>query len=101
MENKYLKKGGGIQTKLTPFVFNKVFKDHAIDGETLPLLTEEHLRSTLGLKLGPALKIQSQVWIDSMKLKRNLLLLSCCNIHNTFNLFVNLSPLWVVGTGQK
>uniref|UniRef100_M3Z081 Sterile alpha motif domain containing 7 n=1 Tax=Mustela putorius furo TaxID=9669 RepID=M3Z081_MUSPF len=41
--------------------YAQVFKDHAIDGETLPLLTEEHLRSTLGLKLGPALKIQSQV----------------------------------------
>uniref|UniRef100_H0W7G2 Sterile alpha motif domain containing 7 n=1 Tax=Cavia porcellus TaxID=10141 RepID=H0W7G2_CAVPO len=39
----------------------QVFKDHAIDGETLPLLTEEHLRGTMGLKLGPALKIQSQV----------------------------------------
>lgn len=51
-----------IWTKLMPFLFNKVFKDHAIDGETLPLLTEEHLRGTLGLKLGPALKIQSQVW---------------------------------------
>ncbi|KAM4887147.1 LOW QUALITY PROTEIN: sterile alpha motif domain-containing protein 7 [Thomomys bottae] len=41
--------------------YAQVFKDHAIDGETLPLLTEEHLRGTLGLKLGPALKIQSQV----------------------------------------
>ncbi|XP_048201973.1 sterile alpha motif domain-containing protein 7 [Perognathus longimembris pacificus] len=41
--------------------YAQVFKDHAIDGETLPLLTEAHLRSTLGLKLGPALKIQSQV----------------------------------------
>ena len=51
-----------IETKLTSFVFSKVFKDHAIDGETLPLLTEEHLRSTMGLKLGPALKIQLQVW---------------------------------------
>ncbi|XP_053456157.1 sterile alpha motif domain-containing protein 7 isoform X2 [Nycticebus coucang] len=39
----------------------QVFKDHGIDGETLPLLTEEHLRGTMGLKLGPALKIQSQV----------------------------------------
>lgn len=43
-------------------VFLQVFKDHAIDGETLPLLTEQHLRGTMGLKLGPALKIQSQVW---------------------------------------
>ncbi|XP_008828342.1 sterile alpha motif domain-containing protein 7 [Nannospalax galili] len=41
--------------------YAQVFKDHAIDGETLPLLTEEHLRGTMGLKLGPALKIQSQV----------------------------------------
>lgn len=32
-----------------------------IDGETLPLLSEEHLLDTLGLKLGPALKIRSQV----------------------------------------
>ncbi|XP_055966480.1 sterile alpha motif domain-containing protein 7 [Sorex fumeus] len=41
--------------------YAQVFKDHAIDGETLPLLTEEHLRGIMGLKLGPALKIQSQV----------------------------------------
>lgn len=32
-----------------------------IDGETLPLLSEEHLLDTMGLKLGPALKIRSQV----------------------------------------
>ncbi|KAI5132154.1 Sterile Alpha Motif Domain-Containing Protein 7 [Manis pentadactyla] len=40
--------------------YAQVFKDHAIDGETLPLLTEEHLQSTMGLKLGPALKIRAQ-----------------------------------------
>lgn len=39
----------------------QTFKDHMIDGETLPLLSEEHLLDTLGLKLGPALKIRSQV----------------------------------------
>lgn len=39
----------------------KVFREQAIDGETLPLLTEEHLLNTMGLKLGPALKIRSQV----------------------------------------
>ncbi|KAF4089488.1 hypothetical protein AMELA_G00066430 [Ameiurus melas] len=39
----------------------QMFKDHMIDGETLPLLTEDHLLDTLGLKLGPALKIRSQV----------------------------------------
>ncbi|KAF5922153.1 hypothetical protein HPG69_007039 [Diceros bicornis minor] len=54
--------------------YAQVFKDHAIDGETLPLLTEEHLRSTMGLKLGPALKIQSQVsqHVESMFYKKSL-----------------------------
>ncbi|KAJ8270374.1 hypothetical protein GJAV_G00113700 [Gymnothorax javanicus] len=41
--------------------YAQIFKDHMIDGETLPLLTDEHLLDTLGLKLGPALKIRSQV----------------------------------------
>ncbi|XP_067851827.1 sterile alpha motif domain-containing protein 7 [Heptranchias perlo] len=41
--------------------YAQTFKDHAIDGETLPLLTEGHLLDTMGLKLGPALKIRSQV----------------------------------------
>ncbi|XP_045050952.2 sterile alpha motif domain-containing protein 7 isoform X2 [Desmodus rotundus] len=52
--------------------YAQVFKDHAIDGETLPLLTEEHLRSTMGLKLGPALKIQLQVsqHMESMLYKK-------------------------------
>lgn len=49
-------------------LFDKLFKDHAIDGETLPLLTEEHLLDTMGLKLGPALKIRSQVqWLNTIK----------------------------------
>ncbi|NXN76318.1 SAM11 protein, partial [Himantopus himantopus] len=41
--------------------FFQVFREQAIDGETLPLLTEEHLLNNMGLKLGPALKIRSQV----------------------------------------
>uniref|UniRef100_A0A2K5KPN0 Sterile alpha motif domain containing 11 n=1 Tax=Cercocebus atys TaxID=9531 RepID=A0A2K5KPN0_CERAT len=41
--------------------YTRVFKEQGIDGETLPLLTEEHLLSTMGLKLGPALKIRAQV----------------------------------------
>ncbi|KAM6223898.1 sterile alpha motif domain-containing protein 7 [Rhynchocyon petersi] len=54
--------------------YAQVFKDHAIDGETLPLLTEEHLRDTMGIKLGPALKIQSQVsqHMGSMFYKKSL-----------------------------
>ncbi|XP_010212473.1 PREDICTED: sterile alpha motif domain-containing protein 11 [Tinamus guttatus] len=43
------------------FPFLQVFREQAIDGETLPLLTEEHLLNNMGLKLGPALKIRSQV----------------------------------------
>ncbi|XP_012590003.1 PREDICTED: sterile alpha motif domain-containing protein 11, partial [Condylura cristata] len=38
-----------------------VFRAQGIDGEALPLLTEEHLLTTMGLKLGPALKIRAQV----------------------------------------
>nr|XP_055057629.1 sterile alpha motif domain-containing protein 7 [Misgurnus anguillicaudatus]XP_055057630.1 sterile alpha motif domain-containing protein 7 [Misgurnus anguillicaudatus] len=41
--------------------YAQTFKEHMIDGETLPLLTEEHLLDTLGLKLGPALKIRAQL----------------------------------------
>ncbi|XP_066536287.1 sterile alpha motif domain-containing protein 7 [Hoplias malabaricus] len=53
--------------------YAQTFKDHMIDGETLPLLTEEHLLDTLGLKLGPALKIRSQI---SRKLGSMLCLLN-------------------------
>ncbi|MGH0121156.1 UNVERIFIED_CONTAM: hypothetical protein FKN15_046401 [Acipenser sinensis] len=41
--------------------YTQVFREQAIDGETLPLLSEEHLLNNMGLKLGPALKIRSQV----------------------------------------
>uniref|UniRef100_A0AAY4DZR0 Sterile alpha motif domain-containing protein 11 n=1 Tax=Denticeps clupeoides TaxID=299321 RepID=A0AAY4DZR0_9TELE len=41
--------------------YTQVFREQAIDGETLPLLTEEHLLNNMGLKLGPALKIRCQV----------------------------------------
>ena len=35
----------------------QVFRDNKIDGGCLPLLTESHLTTGLGLKLGPALKL--------------------------------------------
>lgn len=35
------------------------FKDQCIDGAGLPLLTEDHLTGSLGMKLGPALKLRS------------------------------------------
>jgi len=37
--------------------YGQVFRDNKIDGGCLPLLTESHLTSGLGLKLGPALKL--------------------------------------------
>ncbi|XP_038049494.1 uncharacterized protein LOC119732240 isoform X1 [Patiria miniata] len=39
----------------------QVFRDQAIDGEILPVLTEDHLLQNMGLKLGPALKIRLRV----------------------------------------
>ncbi|NWW28711.1 SAM11 protein, partial [Falcunculus frontatus] len=50
-----------LEVGLSPCPFHSVFREQAIDGETLPLLTEEHLLNNMGLKLGPALKIRSQV----------------------------------------
>lgn len=41
--------------------YSQVFREQAIDGEILPVLTEDHLLSHMGLKLGPALKIRLNV----------------------------------------
>jgi hypothetical protein len=38
-----------------------VFREQEIDGQALILLTEEHLSSKMGLKLGPALKLKSKI----------------------------------------
>ena len=38
-------------------LFFQVFLDNKLDGGCLPLLTETHLTSGLGMKLGPALKL--------------------------------------------
>lgn len=35
------------------------FREQCIDGAGLPLLTEDHLMNSLGMKLGPALKLRS------------------------------------------
>lgn len=43
------------------------FANHEIDGQALVLLNENHLVKTMGIKLGPALKIMSQ--IEAIKLK--------------------------------
>ncbi|XP_072174807.1 uncharacterized protein [Diadema setosum] len=41
--------------------YSQVFCEQAIDGEILPVLTEDHLLHNMGLKLGPALKIRLHV----------------------------------------
>lgn len=37
------------------------FRSQEIDGQALLLLTEDHLVSTMNLKLGPALKLCAQI----------------------------------------
>lgn len=37
------------------------FREQCIDGSGLPLLTEDHLVNSLGMKLGPALKLRSML----------------------------------------
>ncbi|XP_071545846.1 uncharacterized protein [Panulirus ornatus] len=37
----------------------EAFREQRIDGSALPLLTEEHLTSSINMKLGPALKLRS------------------------------------------
>ncbi|XP_051518958.1 sterile alpha motif domain-containing protein 11 isoform X2 [Myxocyprinus asiaticus] len=51
----------GAAEDISKWSVEEVFREQAIDGETLPLLTEDHLLNNMGLKLGPALKIRSQV----------------------------------------
>uniref|UniRef100_A0A182YIL8 SAM domain-containing protein n=1 Tax=Anopheles stephensi TaxID=30069 RepID=A0A182YIL8_ANOST len=45
----------------TSFSMCTSFRDQSIDGAGLPLLTEEHLTNSLGMKLGPALKLRSML----------------------------------------
>lgn len=54
-------KPGRTDSPGTMWSHPQVFRQQGIDGQTLPLLTEEHLLTTMGLKLGPALKIRAQV----------------------------------------
>lgn len=55
------------------------FRDQRIDGSGLPLLTEDHLINTIGMKLGPALKLRS---ILAKKLGSCSVCLHCTHCHN-------------------
>ncbi|KAF2882365.1 hypothetical protein ILUMI_23810 [Ignelater luminosus] len=54
------------------------FREQQIDGSGLPLLTEEHLTSTMNMKLGPALKLRS---ILAKKLGSCSICLHCTHCH--------------------
>ncbi|XP_022245021.1 uncharacterized protein LOC111086443 [Limulus polyphemus] len=41
--------------------YSEKFKEQSIDGASLSLLTEEHLTTFLGMKLGPALKLRASL----------------------------------------
>ncbi|XP_024080658.1 uncharacterized protein LOC106662598 [Cimex lectularius] len=56
------------------------FRDQRIDGSALALLTEEHLTTTLSMKLGPALKLRS---ILSSKLGQCPLCMHCTHCHTS------------------
>ena len=60
--------------------FLQTFKDHSIDGSTLPLLTEDHLTSTLNMKLGPALKLRT---VLAKKIGHCAVCLHCVHCHST------------------
>lgn len=56
------------------------FRDQLIDGAGLPLLTEEHLTSTMNMKLGPALKLRS---VLAKKMGSCSVCLHCNHCHNS------------------
>ncbi|XP_018572077.1 uncharacterized protein LOC108911586 [Anoplophora glabripennis] len=58
----------------------QTFRDQRIDGAGLPLLTEEHLTTTMNMKLGPALKLRS---VLAKKLGSCNVCLHCTHCHNS------------------
>ncbi|CAL4067955.1 unnamed protein product, partial [Meganyctiphanes norvegica] len=58
--------------------YSEAFRENRIDGVSLPLLTEEHLTSSINMKLGPALKLQS---VLSRKLGSFNVCLHCDHCH--------------------
>lgn len=56
------------------------FREHRIDGSSLPLLSEEHLTGPIGMKLGPALKLRVLL---ARKLGACTVCLHCAHCHQT------------------
>ena len=66
---------------LTVFSFSpQAFRDHNIDGSSLPLLTETHMTALLGMKLGPALKLKT-VLRQKLGPERGVLCSHCAHCH--------------------
>lgn len=72
------------------------FREQNIDGVSLPLLTEEHLRTTINMKLGPALKFRA---ILAQKIGHCNICMHCLHCHggaaggHTLTSLPNNSPI--------
>ena len=66
-----------------------MFREHNIDGSSLPLLTEDHLTLRLGMKLGPALKLKS---ILARKLGPSAHAEICAHCSHCKNMATNKQP---------
>ncbi|XP_013784168.1 polyhomeotic-like protein 2 [Limulus polyphemus] len=55
------------------------FREQSIDGSSLPLLSEDHLKTYLGMKLGPALKLRSTV---AKKIGHCVVCMHCIHCHS-------------------
>ena len=66
------------------------FREQSIDGISLPLLTEEHLRTTINMKLGPALKFRA---ILAQKIGHCNVCMHCLHCHGTTATGHSLTPL--------
>ncbi|XP_043231225.1 sterile alpha motif domain-containing protein 11-like [Amphibalanus amphitrite] len=60
--------------------YAEAFKEHGIDGSTLPLLSAEHLTNILSMKLGPALKLRTAL---SQKIGHCAVCMHCSHCHAT------------------
>lgn len=80
------------------FSFQKVFREHSIDGCTLPLLTEEHLIGNMNMKLGPALKLRS---VLAKKIGHCAICLHCVHCHSDPTASGQQSPVREQETGAE
>lgn len=78
--------------------YAEVFREHSIDGCTLPLLTEEHLIGNMNMKLGPALKLRS---VLAKKIGHCAICLHCVHCHSDPTASGQQSPVREQETGAE